>query len=267
MSGFTSVIYQIPDKEFIQLFNNANHVSDILRYFSLTNIGGNYKTVQRRAESLGLSWQVIKEKSLLANNKKLALMRITKTADISKIFILNSPYSKATVKRAAIKNKLLPYICHKCNNTGVWQNAQLSLQFDHVNGNVNDNRLSNLRWLCPNCHSQTETFAGKKVRYKSKRNPTRLINKNCYTKSRHCEKCGEKICNSANKNLCYKCSANKNRKVNRPPRHILLKLVKTTPMTTIGKKYKVTDNAVRKWCVAYNISKNNFKPYHNKIVV
>ena len=56
-------------------------------------------------------------------------------------------------------------VCACCGNAGRWQGQPLTLQLDHVNGRYNDNRLENLRWLCPNCHSQTETFAGRgKVR-------------------------------------------------------------------------------------------------------
>jgi len=51
--------------------------------------------------------------------------------------------------------------CALCGNSGEWQGKPLTLQLDHANGRYDDNRLENLRWLCPNCHSQTETFAGR----------------------------------------------------------------------------------------------------------
>jgi len=57
--------------------------------------------------------------------------------------------------------KVLPFRCAECDNVGEWRGRPLTLQLDHVNGIYNDNRLENLRWLCPNCHSQTETFAGR----------------------------------------------------------------------------------------------------------
>jgi 5-methylcytosine-specific restriction endonuclease McrA len=43
----------------------------------------------------------------------------------------------------------------------MWNNKKLVLQVDHINGINDDNRLENLRFLCPNCHSQTETFSKK----------------------------------------------------------------------------------------------------------
>lgn len=50
---------------------------------------------------------------------------------------------------------------HFCGNIGEWQGQKLVLQLDHINGKNNDHRIENLRFLCPNCHSITETYAGK----------------------------------------------------------------------------------------------------------
>lgn len=55
----------------------------------------------------------------------------------------------------------MEYKCACCGNTGEWNGRPLVLQLDHINGDNCDNRLENLRFLCPNCHSQTDTFAGR----------------------------------------------------------------------------------------------------------
>lgn len=65
------------------------------------------------------------------------------------------------LKKKILKYELKEYACEGCGNDGTWKGSPLSLHLDHINGNTSDNRLENLRFLCPNCHSQTDTYAGK----------------------------------------------------------------------------------------------------------
>jgi len=84
----------------------------------------------------------------------------SKRKDASKVFCKNSSYNRANLKNRIIKDGLIEYKC-ECGITEKWQGKRLVLQIDHINGVNNDNRLENLRFLCPNCHSQTEDYAGK----------------------------------------------------------------------------------------------------------
>ena len=77
------------------------------------------------------------------------------------VFVENSYYARHHIKKRIIKDKLLDYKCENCGNSGEHNNKPLSLQLDHKNGKSEDNRLENLRFLCPNCHSQTDTYAGR----------------------------------------------------------------------------------------------------------
>lgn len=77
------------------------------------------------------------------------------------VFVENSYYARHLIKKRIISQKLLEYKCVGCGNNGNHNGKSLSLQLDHINGKAEDNRLENLRFLCPNCHSQTDTYAGK----------------------------------------------------------------------------------------------------------
>lgn len=77
------------------------------------------------------------------------------------ILVEDSTYTNNTsLKKRLLESNLLEYKCSICG-INEWQEKPLSLQLDHINGNNKDDRIENLRLLCPNCHSQTDTFSGK----------------------------------------------------------------------------------------------------------
>jgi hypothetical protein len=67
------------------------------------------------------------------------------------------------LRRYILDLGVMPYECGICGQPPEWNGKELVLPMDHINGDPTDNRLENLRFLCPNCHSQTETFAGRNI--------------------------------------------------------------------------------------------------------
>lgn len=80
---------------------------------------------------------------------------------LKEYFIVDSPYDWGTIKNIIRNRKLLPNNCAECGIGPKWNGMPLVLQHDHINGVNTDQRLENLRLVCPNCHTQTDTFAGR----------------------------------------------------------------------------------------------------------
>lgn len=180
-------------------------------------------------------------------NKKTVVKRT-----VENTFIKDSTASQITVRKMYKKNQYTPYICSICGQKPVWQNKDLTLILDHINGVNNDNRLDNLRWVCPNCNQQLETTGSK--------NPQRKT----FTKKYYCVDCGKEI--SKGSVRCINCSAkNKTTPIEEMPvsRDSLKNLIRTKPFTQIGKIYNVTDNAIRKWCDKFSLPRK--KSEINKI--
>lgn len=159
-----SPIWTCSKKQFKDIIKKSNSVSEALSFFGLKNIGGNYNTFWSRFTHEGLDIKSFKEKVFFI--KSIKKSKIIK----EQILIKNSPFSNHTVKKFIKRNNIIKYECNNidCEVKGfTWAGKQLVLQLDHINGNRTDNRIENLRFLCPNCHSQTENFAGKKLKKES----------------------------------------------------------------------------------------------------
>lgn len=148
-------IYKLSDEQFVELLKKSSTISEVLFKLGYTTKGNSwgYSQIKRRMTDLNLDYSIFKGKSYLANKKpdKISEQDILRE---------NCKHQRTVLRRYVIKNNLIPYKCAICGCTE-WQGKTLSLELDHINGINNDNRLENLRFLCPNCHSQTSTYGSR----------------------------------------------------------------------------------------------------------
>lgn len=78
------------------------------------------------------------------------------------------PNGRRETRLASILKKYKPYTCSNCDNDGQWLGKELVLQVDHIDGDNKNNELENLRFMCPNCHTQTPTHSVNKKIIKEK---------------------------------------------------------------------------------------------------
>ena len=149
-------IYKLSDEQFVELLKKSSTISEVLFKLGYTVKGNSwgYSQVKRRMDDLNLDYSIFKGKSAVIKTGRLNNVR---KEDILKE---NCKHQRTVLRRYIIKNNLIPYKCAICGCTE-WQGKTLSLELDHINGINNDNRLENLRFLCPNCHSQTSTYGSR----------------------------------------------------------------------------------------------------------
>lgn len=228
----TSPIWLLNKNEMQELLDGSESFVEVLNKLKLNAHSGNHRTLNQRIKKDSLDVEKLQKR----RKEKIRQASIRKKIPISEILVENSNYSTNHLKARLINEKILDYHCERCNNTGYWNNEKLVLQLEHKNGNSKDNRLENLCFLCPNCHSQTDTYAGKNSSVK---------------KSKVCSIC--KVKTKGKGTLCRSCASKSHPKKFYVTKEDLEILVKKHPLTVIGKKFNVTDNSIRKRCISFGI--------------
>ena len=163
--------------------------------------------------------------------------------ELEQLLKKDSYINRTSLKSRLYKEGLKKRECEICGMGEDWFNGSKIVHIiDHINGEPYDNRIENLRIVCPNCNSTLDTHGvGNKVKkiYDSEKDEYRSekTHKKCI--------CGKVILKGSR--MCLSCNGKDKRKVNRPIYEDLVKLVNEVGNTKAGKEYGVTEACIRKW--------------------
>ena len=150
-----SKVYNYTDDEFKEIIARNHSWCACAKEIGLSPNGSNSRfQLKKRIEELGLDISHFDS----TRDAREASIKYS----LEEIMVEDSSYQNTTkLKERIIAANIIPYECAICGNKGEWQGQKLVLQLDHINGKHFDHRKENLRFLCPNCHSQTHTCSGR----------------------------------------------------------------------------------------------------------
>jgi len=224
-------------EQMIDAIKTSVNISDVLRKVGLKVRPGNFSTFKKFVILNNIDISHLKGKNSYRHTGGGA-----KNTPLSEILTKNSFYNRSHLKRRLLKDGLLKNECAICRSNGEWNGKPLVMILDHINGDNIDNRLDNLRMLCPNCNSQQLTFCRNVNRKRS-------IPRN---QRERCIDCGKPICSGSKR--CKQCLGLQYRKPGRPSKEELEKMISEMTWVALGRKYSVCDNTVRDWARQYGIA-------------
>lgn len=201
-----------------KIVEESNSITEIcVKMYGNKNYG-NRQTIKKYITLLNLDTSHFNADRRYAN--KNMHLNFNKTP-LNEILKQGSTYNTTNLKNRLYVEGLKERKCELCGQDENWHGKHMSLILDHINGINNDHRFENLRIVCPNCDATLPTFSGKNVKRIKK---IKNIN-------------GDKSINQ--------------RKVKRPEYKQLVDEIKELGYLGTGRKYGVSDNAIRKWIKYY----------------
>ncbi len=145
------------NEQLVQAVGNSISIRQVLIKLGLVPAGGNYEQIHKYIKTIGLDTSHFRGKS---SNKGKRIPRVP-IYSLDEILVRNSYFSLRTLKKRLLKDGFKDPVCEECGWAQRSDDGRVPIELDHINGDRHDNRLENLRILCPNCHSLKPTHRGK----------------------------------------------------------------------------------------------------------
>jgi len=226
--------------------------SEALRRLGMRAAGGNHRTIRRYAEEV---WRIPVDHFDPDAARRVGLGRAP--IPLRDVLVEGSTYQRALLKQRLFAEGLKDRRCELCGQGELWHGRRMSLILDHVNGVHDDNRLENLRIVCANCNATLETHCGR--------------NGQLPASEHECPGCGRRFLpRSKRQRYCSRTCGQRapgrrgpqpaRQHVARPPYEQLVREIDALGYLAVGRKYGVSDNAIRKWRRAYEAQREACSP-------
>lgn len=220
---------------------NSLCYAEALKKLGLRPAGGNHSLFRKYVDEV---WQISTGHFDAEAGRRRAARR-NRPVPLDEVLVEGSAYSRGKLKARLYESGLKARYCELCGQGEIWRGTRMALILDHINGVGDDNRLGNLRIVCPNCAATLDTHCGRKNRLLISERKCALCGQSYlprFPKQRYCSrKCGTR---HPKRNRIPKPAA---RKVIRPSYGQLSNDLDSMSFVAVGRKYGVSDNAVRKW--------------------
>ena len=151
--------YRYTDGELATAVAQSVSIAGVMRLLGIKPAGGSHFHISKRIKRAGLETSHFTGQG---HNRGKSFPNKRRTPE--EILVLNQvedPWTRAHLLRRALAEVGVEAACSVCGLGARWQDRPLTLHVDHLNGEPHDCRIDNLRFLCPNCHSQTSTYCRK----------------------------------------------------------------------------------------------------------
>ena len=238
----------MPPDEFRKLVGRSRSIKDALAFFGLKGEGNSYHTFVKRATEDGI------DLSVMPSMKPGGLLNEVRRRGVplNEVMVVNSTFDTTNLKKRLLKDGVLENKCAICSIWPEWNNKPLSFRLDHINGVNSDNRLRNLRLVCPNCDSQLDTYCGRN-RVKNRRT------------IKNCKDCGKRL-SKHNGERCRSCNSRQQPKITKiawPNDEELVAIVLATNKLQVSRNLGVSEAAVRKRLRRIGVLKT--RPYKRQV--